>query len=223
MKKVLVTAVVTLTTALFLSTGHAGNGKKKDDKRGGKGSRAVISYSIDAIDCAVTISSTKKIRSIVLKDSDGKRLKIWRKLNSKTFSDFGMYSALLTEGRLIVSSGSNGRRGKRSHTEIGDEFRAELAACLDVSVPMCPTVITTAMDLVDESNVDFLVDEANACEIYGPAGSVGVYNGLSDRNGSVVGATVFIDGVTQDYDLSLEEADACQLHHGYCAEYDNRL
>ena len=229
MKKVLVTSVVTLATALCLSTGHAGNHGKNHGK--GKGRSAVISYSIEPGTCAVTINSTKDLSNIVLKDSSGNRLMKWDDLSGKSFSDFGMlYGALLADGSLYVKSGNNGKRGKRNRglgAEIGDSFRSELADCLDTPVLVqCPAEVKAEIDLVIASTTNLTVfDRTDRCEIYGASNSFAiVYNGSSSANGFNVDFRYQLpDTSTGVIDLTLEEADACQLHTGRCDNYDNLL
>ena len=215
--------VAALATSLFLSAAHAGHGHKNKGKHKHKRNSPVVSYSIDAMDCQVTINSTNNIKRIVLKDDSGKILYRWNRIRSKSFNQFGMATSMLTDGNLYVISGRNSKRTRKTRIEIGDMFREELASCLDATVELCPVAITSAIDQIVNTNVDQFVDTPDACEIYGPPGGVGVYNGLSANNGGVVGATVQLNGVVTSYELSLEEADACQLYHGYCAEYDNRL
>ena len=222
MKKRLV-VIAALATSVLLSTAHAGHGHSKKGKHKKKHSTPVVSYSINAMDCSVTIQSTKNIKRIVLKADNGKVLNRWKKIRSNSFSDFGMFTSLLTDGSLYVVSGNNSRHTRVKRTEIGSMFREELASCLDASIELCPAAITTAIDQIVDANVDSFVDDANQCEIYGSPGAVGIYNGLSANNGNIVGATVVLGESQTTYDLTLEEADACQLYHGTCAEYNNRL
>lgn len=253
MKKLLVTTAITLTTTLFLTAGHAGNnghghgyghgkweqanhrrGKSKRN-RGGKGGSAVISYDIDPGTCAVTVSSTKSLSNIVLKDSSGKTIKKWDNLSGKSFSDFGMYNAILADGSLYIKSGNNGKRGKRNRglgAEIGGDFRTDLESCL-TTTPLADCPFESQIDDVRDAaggnaNLD-VFDNEKSCEFFFNTQAISVVNN-TDGTGYVgvsyfrdtctaIGTPGTVDKCADFVDGTLEpaEAQACVDHMSLCS------
>ena len=233
MRKVFVTAVVALATTLFLSTAHAGN-----SRHGWKKRAPIIGVNIDAQDCSVTLKTRHNLNKIVLTDDRGRFLKKWH-ARGRTFSNFGMYTALMTEGRLYVKARVKVRtyRGKWRHrtviVEAGNRFRNKLQSCLDnitppppPTGPVCPAAVLTAVDAAVASvNPEDLgiTDDGNSCQVFGLT-QVGIFNGLSFDNGQVIGASIQnADGSNSQIPLSLEKANQCVAAIGRCPDYNNRL
>lgn len=189
LKKNVVLAAAATAMIFTLSTGHAaGKGK------GGNGGSAVIGYEIDPHSCEVTVTSTKDISNIVIKNADGDTIKKWDGLSGKSFSDFGMYAAYLPEGSLHIKSGNNGVRGLGPDIEeYEDGFRADLAACLEPPTK-CPCVdegsswLTQSPTFVEQASggqINYVIRDLSdeyTLEVAFPDGSE-FYLGIGDFGG----------------------------------------
>jgi len=125
--------------------GHKNRGQSKHRWHRGKGE---TSYSIDPHTCAPTLTNTKRLKRIVLKNSDGEILAKWRRLKSKMFDGFGIHTAQLADSQLYVNG-----------VEIGDDFRHALEACL---LPECPYADFITAE-VEAANFGVNTDTAQAC------------------------------------------------------------
>jgi len=182
--------------ALTFGVASAAGGKHRGLNSSGSGSpgAAQIAFDIDPGSCDVSISSTKRIKRVVLKDSDGNVVKKWRKVGSTSFDDFGMYAAYLADGELYVKLG---RRG--SDVEIGDNFRLALEACL---LPSCPVKNEIEQSFADNPPISGVwyasTDIAEKCE-HGRTGIV-LLNDDGNFSIEVSGASTALDA---------EQAQAC--------------
>ena len=96
----------------------------------------------------------------------------------------------------------------------------------------CPAEVQTAINAIfaDATDLDpfTVTDEANSCLLSFNTSTVGVFNGLSDDNGGVVGTTINgeafpLIGPDMPGSLSLEEVDACALAIGQCNNFNDLL
>ena len=175
----MVVAASAVVCAIAVAPAHAaGKGKGNNN-----GSSAVIGYEIDPDSCAVSVTSTKDISNVVIQDADGNQVEKFDDLSGHSF-DLGNYTALLTEGTLHVKSGNNGNRGLGP--DVGDEFREELAACLE---PDCPFI--AEIDEFQNAGSSISLDLSNVCQLRNTeADFLNVADGrpntfTSDFNGSV--------------------------------------
>jgi len=155
-KTVLTVACIAVIACTHSASVYSENGKGKGQGKGnGNGGSAVIGYSIAPNSCAVTVTSTKDISNIVIKDDSGNTIKKWDNLSGGSFANFGMYAAYLPDSQLHVKSGNNGKRGLGA--EIGDQFRSDLLACLE---PACPFD-----DLIDVASGSVIIDLDTGCSL----------------------------------------------------------
>jgi len=147
---VVVTAVFALTTGLASAANNNGGNGNGNMPNQGKGKNGAT-YNIDQNTCAVTITSTKRLKTIVLNDEDGNVLNEWTQISGKTFTDFGIYAASLPQGQLYVNG-----------VKIEDNFTLALEACL---MPECrfATEIDNALETQVTSNYD--TDTAGRCVV----------------------------------------------------------
>jgi len=242
MKKLFVTSAIALAATIFVPAANAGGSHGAEDIAAEDFVRVRstrLSYNIDHDTCKVTLKTTRNVRRITQRDAYGNIIKRWSSKKGervRLFSDFSKFADGLTEGTLKVKTGYKNRV---KFQEIGGQFRADLVDCLtkdrdvDPVTPVdpveppvmatCPAEVQTAIDEIFGAASDLdpvvVIDTANSCTAFFDDRSVGVFNGLSDDNGGVVGAAIDntpfpLDASGLPGSLTLEEVDACAIAIG---------
>lgn len=117
-----------------------------------------VNYSIDADTCAVTFTSSKRIKRVVLIDENNHRLARWRGIRSNEFTVPTEYLGVIAENsRFIIGFG----RWRGRNAVLGSDLFGELDACLNT--PTCP--FTFAGQLNENQNLPGscnYIDESSA-------------------------------------------------------------